>query len=135
MLTTFHALKEIYASREITMDDLEVMQQYDFIRFENRGISRSETDCLLCEVHCMPLEGLLESLKTTVFDSIQNVRRSIAHSGLNLIEHIDGALYTFQSEDKQIEILATKHENGTVHIDIDDIEAEPLFQVYLRVQH
>lgn len=135
MLSTFHALKEIYALREITMDDLEVMQQYDFIRFENRGISRSEKDCLLCEVHCEPLEALLTTLRQSILSSIEQLRTLVEKSGLNLLEHMDNSLYIFRSEDKQVEIIAIEDENGSIIIDADDIEAEPYFRVYFRVQH
>jgi len=135
MLSTYHALKEIYASQEISLDDLEVLQQYDFIRFENRGISRSERDCLLCEVHCVPLESLLDSIKNTVFGSLEGLRSHIVASGIGLVESVEEAFSTFHSEDKQVEIIASVSEDGQVNIDPDDVEAEPLFQVYLRVQH
>lgn len=135
MLSTFHTLKERYASREITLEDLEALQQYNFIRFENRGISRSERDCLLCEVYCEPLEGLLASLKATVFSSLDALREQIRISRLELSENIEEALATYQSRDSKVEIVALLEPNGQVRIDPDDIEADAAFQVYLRIQH
>jgi hypothetical protein len=137
MLSTFNALKAVYASREITMDDLEVLQQYDFIHFENRGISRSETDCLLCEVRCEPFAAFLTAITAAVFESAEVLRDMITKTGLGLFEEKsdDVALLSFMSEDKAVEIIASVAQDGSVSIDADDIEVLPFFQVYLRVQH
>ncbi|WP_345987069.1 hypothetical protein WCX18_07830 [Sulfurimonas sp. HSL1-2] len=137
MLSTFNALKAVYASREITMDDLEVLQQYDFIHFENRGISRSETDCLLCEVRCEPFATFLTAITAAVFESAEVLRDMITKTGLGLFEEKsdDVALLSFMSEDKAVEIIASVAPDGSVSIDAGDIEVLPFFQVYLRVQH
>ena len=137
MLSTFNALKSVYASREITMDDLEVLQKYDFIHFENRGISRSERDCLLCEVRCEPFAAFLERISGGDFESAEALRTLVAGSNLGLFESSgnDKALLCFCSEDKAVEIVACIEADGRVSIDPDDVEALPFFQVYLRVQH
>jgi len=137
MLSTFNALKSVYASREITMDDLEVLQAYEFIRFENRGISRSERDCLLCEVWCEPFAAFLQQLTRGAFASSEALRALIAKSGLGLVEMPgeDTALLSFCSEDKVLEIVACVTADGGVSVDPEDIDALPFFQVFLRVQH
>ncbi|MEJ2500954.1 MAG: hypothetical protein P8Y65_07510 [Campylobacterales bacterium] len=137
MLSTFNALRAVYGSREITMNDLEVLQSYDFIRFENRGISRSEKDCLLCEVHCEPFAAFLHAATTSAFDSPSALRDLVRRSGLGLCERSceDASVLQFNSEDEGVEIVASVAEDGRVSIDPDDIEAIPFFRVFLRVQH
>jgi len=137
MLTTFLALKELYESSEVTMEDLEALQTHDFIRFENKGISRSERDCLLCEVHCEPLASFLDRVTEAVFETPEALRQWIARAGLGLneVESGDEALLSFQSGDKRVEIIASVADDGRVSIDPDDIEFLPFFQVFLRVQH
>jgi hypothetical protein len=137
MLTTFNALKALYASREITMDDLEVLQAYEFIRFENRGISRSEKDCLLCEVHCEPFAEFLRNATAARFDSAAALRDLVSGAAIGLFEAScdDASLLCFRSEDNGVEIIAGIEEDGRVSIDPDDVEAVPFFRVFLRVQH
>ncbi|MHC3994779.1 hypothetical protein ACXWTF_08100 [Thiomicrolovo sp. ZZH C-3] len=137
MLSTFNALKAVYASREITMEDLDVLQQYDFIHFENRGISRSEKDCLLCEVRCEPFAAFLAAITAAVFESAEALRELVRTTGLGLLEEQSGdtALLSFYSEDKTVEIIASVASDGRVSIDPEDLEVLPFFQVYLRVQH
>lgn len=136
MLTTFNALRERYASREITMEELGTLQTYGFVRFENRGISRSNTDCLLCEIYCEPLEAFLESACTKVFDSVADFRHAVGTSGLGLSESaaFDGESLFYGSEDGSVEMTAWVDEDGYVRLDMDDVEALPYFQVFLRVQ-
>jgi hypothetical protein len=137
MLTTFNALKEIYGSREISMDDLEVLQRYDFIRFENLGISRSNRDCLLCEVECEPFAAFLKHATATVFESPAALRETIRRTGLGLHEAPcdDASLLCFKSDDEGVEIIAGVDPEGQVSITPDDVEVLPFFQVFLRVQH
>ncbi|WP_345969255.1 hypothetical protein WCX72_07755 [Sulfurimonas sp. HSL1-6] len=137
MLSTFNALKSVYASREISMEDLDVLQQYDFIQFENRGISRSEKDCLLCEVRCEPFAAFLTAITAAVFDSAEALRDLVRSTGLGLLEEKseDAALLSFYSEDKMVEIIASVADDGRVSIDPEDLEVLPFFQVFLRVQH
>lgn len=135
MLSTFNALKTTYGSREITMDDLEVIRRHDFIRFENRGISRSNLDCLLCEVYCDPYAQFLERAKGA-FTSSQALREVLEESALGFQEQVseDAELLCFQSDDG-VELFASVASDGTVSIDAEDIELPPFFQVFLRVQH
>jgi hypothetical protein len=133
MLAIYNALRSVYASSEITMEDLHVLQKYDFIRFENRGISRSNRDCLLCEVYCEPFATFLQKADNAIFDSPEALRKFIKESGIGLVEALctDGEIFIFLSEDKEIEVSAVL-ENGK--ISIDEIEVLPYFQVFLRVQ-
>lgn len=137
MLSTFNALKAVYGSREISMDDLEVLQRYDFIRFENRGISRSNLDCLLCEVVCEPFAEFLKKATITGFPSPEAMRETVKSMELGLYEAPcgDAALLCFRSDDEEVEIIAGVEPGGRASISPDDIEAVPFFQVYLRVQH
>ena len=136
MISTFYALKAQYASNEITMADLDAMQQFAFIRFENRGISRSQTDCLLCEVHCEPLEELLLYIKNGMEKTQECLRTKIKELGLVFTASIeDASLLTLRSTNDLVEIIATVDEKGAILVDMDDITAESVFQVYLRVQH
>jgi hypothetical protein len=136
MLSVFNTLKAEFASREITMNDLERLQQHDFIHFENRGISRSERDCLLCEVRCEPFETFLERVRSSRFESADVLREFVACAALGLgeVHDDDPSVLTFGTTDGTVEIVATVQEDGSVGIDPEDIEAEPSFQVYLRVQ-
>jgi hypothetical protein len=137
MLSTFNALKAVYGSREISMDDLEVLQGYEFIRFENRGISRSNLDCLLCEVVCEPFAAFLENAAASGFESPAALRETIQRSGLGLHEAPcdDASLICLKSDDEGVEIFAGIEPDGQVSIEPDDIELLPFFQVFLRVQH
>ena len=91
---------------------------YDFIRFENRGVSRSEQDCLLCEVHCEPFAAFLKRILGAVFDSVEVLRSVVAESRLGLFEspHGNAALLCFYSEDKAVEIVASVEADGRVRI-------------------
>lgn len=137
MLATFNALKDVYGSREISMDELEVLQRYDFIRFENRGISRSNRDCLLCKVECEPFAAFLKNATATVFESPAALRETIQRTGLGLNEAPcdDASLLCFKSDDEGVEIIASVDPDGQVSIAPEDIEVLPFFQVFLRVQH
>lgn len=136
MLSTFNALKATYGSQEISMDDLEVLRQYDYIRFENRGISRSNRDCILCEVVCEPFAAFLETA-VSGFASPAALREAVRSAGLGLHEvpGDDAALLCFRSDDGGVELFAGVAPDGRVSIDPDDIEVLPSFQVFLRVQH
>jgi len=137
MLSTFNALKATYGSQEISMDDLEVLRQYDYICFENRGISRSNRDCILCEVVCAPFAAFLEKAVASGFASPAALREAIRSAGLGLNEVLgeDAALLCFKSDDCGVELFAGVAPDGRVSIDPDDIEVLPSFQVFLRVQH
>lgn len=136
MLTTFIGLRGQYASREITMEDLGVLNGYDCIRFENRGVSRSNLECLLCEVYCEPLEAFLKSAVEKVYDSAAAFRDAVIATGLGLIETVsdDGACIAFASADESMEMVAVVDEAGRVRVDPEDIDAVPYFQVFLRIQ-
>lgn len=136
MLSVFNTLKAEFASREISMNDLERLQQHDFIHFENRGISRSERDCLLCEVRCEPFEAFLAGIRSMRFESADSLREFVACAALGIREIDEGnpSMLTFGTTDGTVEIVATLQEDGSIGIDPEDIEAEPSFQVYLRVQ-
>lgn len=136
MLSTFNQLKKEYASATISMNDLKALEKYDFIRFENKGISRSQLNSLLCEVICQPFGNFQKTLTSTIFDSEKSFREYIEKTDIGLYEEpsSDSSLVCFKSKDKQAEIIAVVEENGEVSVDAEDIEFTPLFQVYLQIQ-
>ncbi|MBD3800926.1 MAG: hypothetical protein IE886_05645 [Campylobacterales bacterium] len=76
-------------------------------------------------------------ITAVVFESAEVLRDMITKTGLGLFEEKsdDVALLSFMREDKAVEIIASVASDGSVSIDVDDIEVLPFFQVFLRVQH
>lgn len=134
MLGTFQILKNRYASSEVGMEELAAIGAYDFIRFENRGISRAKLECLLCEVCCAPLETLREQLSGKRFDSVEMFRRVVETSGAGLREadSDDPGLVVFTGD--TAEVTGVIDEAGRVSVDEDDVDFTESFQVFLRVQ-
>jgi len=137
MLSTFLTLKNKYESKELLIDDLKVLQQHPFIGFENKGISRSNLDCLLCEVICLPYAKFLKQAISIGFESLAAMNEYITLNGLGLIirDCDDTSLICFTNHHKQVEIYASVDSVGRIGIEADDIELQANFQVFLRVQH
>jgi len=135
MIARFMRLEEIYASKEISMDDLKVIQASKLVSFDNQGVSRSNKDCLLCKIRFDKLHDLIHKLTHTKFSSIHAVDRCIKESRLMLIKEYDSDCLSYADEDKHIEIIATIGKDGSVLVDKDDIEAIHTFSVFLRIQH
>lgn len=136
MLSTFNQLKKEYASATISMDELKEIEKYGFVRFENKGISRSQLNSLLCEVIYQPFDTFQKTLISTIFDSTKSFREYIEKTDIGFYEESsdDKSLLCFKSKDKQAEIIAVVQDNGQVSVDAEDIEFTPLFQVYLQIQ-
>ncbi len=135
MLHRFYTLKLQYASTEIIFDDLKSIQSSCDISFENRGIARSNLDCLLCTIVYNPLKSLQSVLKQERFDSIEVfaslMRPVIEGSDVEVDEDDESISY----ESELIDIVATKEADGSVRVKQDDVNIQASFDVYLRVQH
>ena len=136
MITEFYRIKEAYGSKEITMDDLKDIQASGIVSFENRGISRTNRDCLLCEIRFDRLIELLGTLTAAPFDSPERLKKQIENSGISLSAQSgesDG-LIVFADKAARVEVIAQVNGDGTVSVEADDIDAVTSFQVFLRVQ-
>ena len=136
MISEFYRLKAVYGSKEITMDDLKTIQAGGIVSFENRGISRTNRECLLCEIRFDRLTELLRVLTAAPFDSPECLKKQIENSGILLSAQSgesDG-LIVFTDEDAHIELIAQVNSEGRVSVEADDIDAVTSFQVFLRVQ-
>ena len=136
MITEFYRIKEAYGSKEITMDDLKDIQASGIVSFENRGISRTNRDCLLCEIRFDRLIELLGTLTAAPFDSPERLKKQIENSGISLSAQSgesDG-LIVFADKAARVEVIAQVNGDGRVSVEADDIDAVTSFQVFLRVQ-
>jgi len=135
MIRRFMQLEQRYASQEVSLDDLKVIQASELVSFDNRGISRSKKDCLLCEIHFETLQELITKLTSTRFPSIDDLDACINESGLLLVKEYEDDCLSYVDEDKEVEIIATICEDGSIIVDKDDVEALYAFSVYLRIGH
>lgn len=137
MISEFHRLKEAYASKEITMDDLKTIQSSGIVSFENHGISRTNKTCLLCEIRFDRLDELVGTLPATLFSSPQKLMEHVENAKLPLsVQSSEGeGLIVFSDTGSHVEIIAQHNSDGTVTVDADDIDAVSSFQVFLRIQH
>jgi len=137
MISEFHRLKEAYGSKEITMDDLKTIQSGGIVSFENRGISRTNKACLLCEIRFDRLDDLVTALTSTSFSSPHMLTEHIANAQLPLsVQHsVEEGLIIFTDPGSHVEIIAQLNSDGTVSVEADDIDAVTSFQVFLRIQH
>ena len=136
MITEFYRLKEAYASKEITMDDLKDIQAGGIVSFENHGISRTNRDCLLCEIRFDRLIELLRALTAAPFDSRESLKKQIEDSGVPLYAQsgeTDGMI-VFADKAAHTELIAQVNSDGSVSVEAEDIDAVTSFQVFLRVQ-
>jgi len=135
MIRKFMQLEERYALREISLDDLKIIQASNLVSFDNHGISRSKKDCLLCEIHFDKVQNLIRKLTSTKFPSITALDVCINESRLMLIKEYENDCLSYVDEDNHIEIIATMCRDGSIVVDKDDIEAIHTFSVYLRIGH
>lgn len=135
MLDAFAALKTAYESKEITLDDLKSMQAECDISFENRGIARSNLDCLLCSIVYNPLKTLKSELKKEDFASEAAFEALMATvlRGSSVQAEIDDESICYESE--LLDIVATKLSSGAIKVEQDDVTITDSFDVYMRVQH
>ncbi len=74
MLQRCEELVRTYGSQEVGMAELRSIEKSGLVSFENRGISRSDTDCLLCVVTFIDLARFKHELLTCRFDSLLHMR-------------------------------------------------------------
>jgi hypothetical protein len=74
MIEGFNRLKTSYASKEVSLERLKAMEAGGLVRFENRGISRSQRDCLQCEIIFSALSHLPGEIVGKRFDSADALR-------------------------------------------------------------
>ncbi len=136
MISAFYRLKEVYGSREITMDDLRDIQVSGIVSFENCGISRTNRECLLCEIRFDRLIALIGKLTAAPFDSPESLKKQIENSGILLSAQSGGSdgLIVFTDEAAHIELIAQVDSEGRVSVEAGDIDAVTSFQLFLRVQ-
>lgn len=135
MLSTFWALKSKYESTEISLDDLKQMQSSCDISFENRGIARSNLDCLLCSIVYNPLKSLKSSLENGALTSQADVLQAIEPvlKGSDIAVEEDDESISCDCE--LIDIVLTKLADGSISFEPDDVNIKESFDVYMRVQH
>ncbi len=135
MISTFAQLKKQYASKEITMDDLKRIQSSGIISFVNEGISRSNRDCLQCVITFERWNDLIAGITGRSFSDIETLNRYIEASKLGLSGEPDEGMVTYCDVEKRVEVIATIADDQSVRVDLEDVEAESSFQVFLRVQN
>ena len=136
MLNKFKELIDTYGSKEVSMSDLQMIQMNHFVSFENRGISRSNTNCLLCVIIFNRLSKFKNALLSSQFVSYEQYEQFIMASGFDLKkDHESTETYvSHKSEDGFFEISCSIEKNGQIHIDSEDINLQEAFNVYLRIQ-
>jgi len=135
MIRTFSRLQKQYKSKEITLDELKCIQSSGIVSFANRGISRSKKDCLLCVITFDVLEALIAEITSRTFPDKEALRHAVAASSLGLSERLEEGSLIFGDAENMVEITASMTEENGITVDIEDVEAESSFQVFLRVQH
>lgn len=135
MISTFAQLKKEYASKEITMDELQTIQSSGIVSFANEGISRSNKDCLQCVITFDRLHDLIAGITGRTFSDVGALNSYIETSMPGLSAEEEAGMVTYRDVEKRVEIIATVAEDLSVSVEPEDVEAESSFQVYLRVQH
>lgn len=137
MLKRIKELIDTYGSQEVGMSELRSIEKSGLVSFENRGISRSDTDCLLCVVTFTDLARFKQELLTRRFDSLQRYETFIAESGFALYKEASGdtSYVTHRCKDGFYEIACSIEEDGRVEVDSEEIRLHECFNIYLRVQH
>lgn len=137
MLKQIKELIDTYGSQEVGMPELRSIEKSGLVSFENRGISRSDTDCLLWVVTFVDLARFKQELLTSRFDSLQRYEKFIEESGFALHKEVskDKSYVIHKCEDGFYEIACSVEEDGRVEVDSDEIRLHECFNIYLRVQH
>lgn len=134
MIAEFNRLKSRYASQELTMEDLQTLQNSTLVSFTNHGISRTNRDCLLCDVHFDAFIRLKTTLTAQTFESVDVYCNYMESSELQLQrQESDADIIVYECDN--VEIIAAVESDGVVRVDADDIEGVDRFEVFLRVQH
>jgi len=137
MLKKFKELIDIYASKEVDMGELRLIERSGIVSFENHGISRSNKDCLLCVLTCTSLSLFKQELLRCGFDSYARYEAFIKSSGFDfkVDTHSEEDYIIHNSENGFYEIACSIDSDGKVSIDSEDIKLQEQFNIYLRVQH
>lgn len=137
MLNRCEELIRIYGSQEVGMSELRHLEQSALVSFENRGISRSDTDCILCVVTFTDLARFKQELLACRFDSFEKYEKFISESGFDLRREAEGerSYVSHKSENGFYEIACSIEEDGHVEVDREEIRLHECFNIYLRVQH
>jgi len=137
MLKRFKKLIDTYASKEITMEDLQTIQKVNFVSFDNTGVSRSNKDCLLCVVTYDKLLKFKNKLLAKELNSYDEYDDFILTSGFGFIkdENISLEYVSFKDEEEFFEINFSVDKNRQIEFDSEDIDIDTSFNVYLRIQN
>jgi hypothetical protein len=135
MIKTFLELKKQYEAKEVTMDELKMIQASGVASFANQGISRSNRDCLQCVITFDRLNELIAGITRRTFASAEVLTTYIEASALGLLPEPEAESITFRDADESVEIIGTIGSDARVKVDFEDVEAVTEFQVFLRVQH
>ena len=137
MLNTFKELMDTYAYKELEMGDLRLIQSSGIVSFDNHGISRSNTDCLLCVLTYEDLFAFKQELLSCSFDSYARYEAFILDSGFDLKRDPQSQedYIIHKSDNGFYEIACSIGSDGKVSIDSEDIKLQEKFNIYLRVQH
>jgi len=137
MLKRFKKLIDTYASKEITMEDLQTIQKVGFVSFDNTGVSRSKKDCLLCVVKYDKLLKFKNKLLAKELNSYDEYEDFILTSGFGFIkdENVSLEYISFQDEEEFFEINVSIDKNGQIEFESEDIDIDTSFNVYLRIQN
>ncbi|MEA2047099.1 MAG: hypothetical protein U9O64_01480 [Campylobacterota bacterium] len=135
MLKKFKELIDTYASKEITMEDLQSIQKVGFVSFNNTGIARSNKDCLLCIVTYDKLFEFKNKLLAKTLNSYDEYEDFILTSGFGFLRDKDVSLEctSFKDEEEFFEIHLSVDKNGQIEFESEDIEIVTSFNVYLRI--
>ncbi len=134
MIAEFNRLKSRYASQELTMEDLQTLQNSTLVSFTNHSISRTNRDCLLCDVHFDAFIRLKTALTDRIFQNVDAYCNYMDSSELQLQrQESDADIVVYECDN--VEIIAAVDSDGVVSVDADDIEGTECFEVFLRVQH
>lgn len=137
MLKKFKELIEMYSSQELGMQTLKELEVSGLVSFDNQGISRSNTDCLLCVISFNKLVQFKDELLSCHFDSYRKYEAFINASGFAFEKDPgdDEAYVTHSAEEGFFEIACSIEDDGRVEVESEDIKLQEKFNVYLRVQH
>lgn len=137
MLKMFKELIGQYSSQELGMEALKELEKSGLVSFDNQGISRSNTDCLLCVVSFNKLVQFKNELLSCHFDSYRKYEAFIEASGFAFekVSGDDKAYVVHSAEEGFFEIACSIEDDGNVEVESEDIKLQEKFNVYLRVQH
>ncbi|MDM5270842.1 hypothetical protein PGH07_01470 [Sulfurovum sp. zt1-1] len=136
MYDRFVNAKETYESKEMTLDELKILQGQLDITFENHGISRSKKDYLLCSIIYTPLLKLQQRLQQP-FESETEFRQLMEQvlSGSEYEFKKEEGFISYETKDALVDVVVSLDVSGRVLVEPDDIMITGHFDVFLRVQH